>query len=498
MKNFGSLVLAAILGSLITMATYQWIAKEKNSVTIEHIDGMPTSQVAYRINERGEAVPLDFTATAEKVTNAVVHIRSTQTGNNTRQSNDPLQQFFFGPNGPQQGPSVSSGSGVIINAEGYIVTNNHVVQDADVVDVTLHDNRSFKAEVVGTDPDTDLALIKINQKDLPYLSFVNSDNSKVGEWVLAVGNPFNLNSTVTAGIISAKGRNINIINSNNSSRNTEQGSTAIESFIQTDAAINPGNSGGALVNLDGGLLGINTAIASPTGSYSGYGFAVPANIVSKVVEDLLAFGTVQRGWLGIQVGSVNSELAKSEGLDVAEGAYVSGFAKDGKSAAKDAGINIGDVVVKIDETPIKSSTALIEYVGRKRPGDKINITIDRKGKSLVIPVTLRNKDGKYGTVKREEKDAVTSLGMELQDIDAKKLKALDLTYGVEVKSLANGKVEKYTDMHEGFIITHIDSAPVKSAREVNELLKKKKSGDQVILAGVYPEVPREYLYAFRF
>src|SRR5260221_618160 len=257
MKNFGSLVLAAILGSVITMTAYQWIAKEKNSVRIEHIDGMPTSQVAYRINEKGEAVPLDFTGTAEKVTNAVVHIRSTQTGNNTRQSNDPLQQFF----GPQQGPSVSSGSGVIINADGYIVTNNHVVQDADVVDVTLHDNRSFKAEVIGTDPDTDLALIKISQKDLPYLSFVNSDNSKVGEWVLAVGNPFNLNSTVTAGIISAKGRNIGIVNSN--SQNNRNGQrTAIESFIQTDVAINPGNSGGALVNLDGGLLEINTAIAS--------------------------------------------------------------------------------------------------------------------------------------------------------------------------------------------------------------------------------------------
>src|SRR5258706_7345890 len=286
MKKFGSLVLAAILGSVITITTYQWLGKDQtNGIKIEHIDGTPTSQVAYRINEKGEAVPLDFTGTAEKVTNAVVHIRSTQTGNNTRQSNDPLQQFF----GPQQGPSVSSGSGVIINADGYIVTNNHVVQDADVVDVTLHDNRSFKAEVVGTDPDTDLALIKISQKDLPHLSFVNSDNSKVGEWVLAVGNPFNLNSTVTAGIISAKGRNINIINSNNSSRNNEQGSTAIESFIQTDAAINPGNSGGALVDIDGGLLGINTAIASPTGSYSGYGFAVPANIVSKVVEDLLAY-----------------------------------------------------------------------------------------------------------------------------------------------------------------------------------------------------------------
>jgi Do/DeqQ family serine protease len=495
MKNFGSLLLAAVLGSVITMASYQWIAKDNSSVKIEHIDGVPTSQVAYRVNEKGEAVPLDFTGTAENVTNAVVHIRSTQSNNNQRDSQNPMEQFFFGPG--QSGPSVSSGSGVIINANGYIVTNNHVVQDADVVDVTLHDNRSFKAEVVGTDPDTDLALIKINQKDLPYLSFVNSDNSKVGEWVLAVGNPFNLNSTVTAGIISAKGRNIGIVNSNNPNPTSNQ-RTAIESFIQTDAAINPGNSGGALVNLNGGLLGINTAIASPTGSYSGYGFAIPANIVSKVVEDLIAYGTVQRGWLGIEVGSVSSELAKREDLDVNEGAFVSGFAENGKSAAKDAGIQLGDVVIKMDDAPIKSSTALIEYVGRKRPGDKINITVDRKGKTLVIPVTLRNRDGKYGPIKREEKDAVSSLGMELQDLDSKKLKALDLNAGVEVKALTNGKVAKYTDMHEGFIITHIDNTPIKSAKEVNDRLKAKKPGDHVVLAGVYPDYPREYLYAFRY
>jgi len=505
MKNFGSLVLAAILGSVITITAYQWLGKDKtNGVKIEHIDGTPTSQVAYRLNEKGEAIPLDFTGTAEKVTKAVVHIRSTQTSGvaRERESNDPIQQFFFGPNGPiERGPSVSSGSGVIINANGYIVTNNHVVQDADIVDVVLPDNRSFKAEVIGTDPDTDLAVIKINQKDLPYLSFVNSDNSKVGEWVLAVGNPFNLTSTVTAGIISAKGRNINIINSNNSNNQSNRNSnqrTAIESFIQTDAAINPGNSGGALVNLDGGLLGINTAIASPTGSYSGYGFAIPSNIVSKVVEDLLAYGTVQRGWLGIRVQSVNSDLAKENDLDVTEGAYVADFTEDGKSAAKEAGIQQGDVVVKLDETEIKSSTALIEYVGRKRPGDKILVTVDRKGKNMVIPVTLKNRDGKVGTVKREEKDVVSSLGVELENVDAKTLKKLDLSNGVVVKTLGHGIIQKYTDMREGFIITHIDSIPVKSAKEVNEMLKKKKSGDQVIFAGVYPDFPREYLYAFRF
>jgi serine protease Do len=503
MKRFGSLLLAAIIGSGITLGVNKWVGNSVNqNVKIEHVNGVAASQVAYRINEKGEAVALDFTGTAEKVTQAVVHIKSSQTGNTTsrqRNSNDPLQ-FFFGPNGPmERGPSQSSGSGVIINADGYIVTNNHVVKDADIVEVTLSDNRSFKAEVVGTDPDTDLAVIKVNQKNLTHLSFVDSDKSRVGEWVLAVGNPFNLNSTVTAGIISAKGRNINIINSNNPEvGNRQQGSTAIESFIQTDAAINPGNSGGALVNLDGGLLGINTAIASPTGSYSGYGFAVPSNIVSKIVEDLLAFGTVQRGWLGVQVGSVTSDVKKEFDLSVNEGAYISGFVEDGKSSAKEAGVKEGDVVVKIDDAPIKSSTALIEYIGRKRPGDKINMTIDRKGKTVVIPVTLKNKAGNIGSVKREERDAVATLGIELEDADSKVLKKLDLENGVVVKSLSNGKINRYTDMKEGFIITRIDNNSVKSAKGVNEFLKRKKVGDLITFEGMYPDYPREYIYALRF
>jgi Do/DeqQ family serine protease len=497
MKQFGQLLLAAVLGSVCTITAYHWWGKENPGVRIEHISGVPANTVGYSsLNENGQPVSLDFTATAEKVTKAVVYIRSISSDNVVpKEANDPLQ-FFFGPGPQQRGPSQSSGSGVIINADGFIVTNNHVVQGADVVEVTLHDNRTFKAEVIGTDPDTDIALIKINQKDLPYLSFVNSDDSKVGEWVLAVGNPFNLNSTVTAGIISAKGRNINIINNN--SRDDKKGNTAIESFIQTDAAINPGNSGGALVNLNGGLLGINTAIASPTGSYSGYGFAVPANIVSKVVEDLLGYGTVQRGWLGIEVHSLTSEFAKQEDLSVNEGAYVNSFGDfEDKSAAKEAGIRKGDVIVKLDEAPVNSSTALIEYIGRKRPGDKVIVSLNRKGKTMVIPVTLKNRDGKMGTVKRIEKDAVASLGLELEDVDTKTLKKLDLTAGIKVKSLENGKVVRYTDMREGFIITHVDDAPVKSAKELNEFLRRKKAGDLVTFSGIYEDYPREYIYAIR-
>lgn len=494
MKNFGSLLLAAVLGSVITLAATYWLGSKNSGVRIEHVTGVPASQVAYSTNSNGEVVPLDFTGTAEKVTQAVVHIRSTQSGTSiTRQNQsqipDQFRQFFNFPF-EQQGPSQSTGSGVIINKDGYIVTNNHVVDNADVVQVTLSDNRELKAEVIGTDPDTDLAVIKINAKDLPFLSFVDSDQSKVGEWVLAVGNPFNLNSTVTAGIISAKGRNIHIID-----RNNGQGNTAIESFIQTDAAINPGNSGGALVDLQGGLLGINTAIASPTGAYSGYGFAVPSNLVSKVVEDLISYGTVQRGWLGVQVQNVTNEVSKEYNLTVKEGAYVAEFMD--KSAAKDAGLKVGDVVVKMDETPIKSSSSLIEYIGRKRPGDKIKVIVNRNGKELPFTVTLKNREGKVGTVAREEKDAVTSLGIQLEDVDSKTLKKLDIEGGVRVKALENGKLSRYTDMREGFIITHVNDSGVSSSKEVEEILKNKKAGDLVTFSGIYEDYPREYIYALR-
>ncbi len=495
MKQFASIFFAAVLGSVCTIAAYQWWAKDNVNAT-QYVNGAPITKVAYTVNDKGEAIPMDFTSTAEKVTKAVVHIRSTQT-ESTRESQqfyfDPFRDFFGAPpQGRGNQPSHSTGSGVIINAEGYIVTNNHVVKDADVVEVTLNDNRSFKAEVIGTDPDTDLAVLKVKETNLPFLAFVDSDQAKVGQWVLAVGNPFNLNSTVTAGIISAKGRNIGIVNREGA---TEQGNTAIESFIQTDAAINPGNSGGALVDLNGGLLGINTAIASPTGAYSGYGFAVPSDIVSKIVEDIIKFGVVQRGWLGVSVASVNSDLAKQYDLDIIEGAYVSGFAE--KSAAKEAGLKEGDVVVKLDNTPIKTSTALTEYIGRKRPGDKVQVTVNRAGKELKYDVTLKGRDGKTSVVKAEERDGFTSLGIELEDMEAKDLKRLELDNGIRVKALGNGKLARFTEMREGFIITKVNDTQVKSVKEFNELLKKKKPGDLVILSGTYDDFPREFNYAFR-
>lgn len=494
MKQFSSIFLAAVLGSVFTIIAFQWIGKEEANLS-QLSANAPITKVAYSVNEKGEAVPLDFTTTAEKVTKAVVHIKSTQKENqrqNEQYYMDPFREFFGGPQGRGNQPSNSTGSGVIINADGYIVTNNHVVKDAEIVEVTMNDNRSFKAEVIGTDPDTDLAVLKVKEVNLPFLAFVDSDQAKVGQWVLAVGNPFNLNSTVTAGIISAKGRNIGIVNRE---ANNELGNTAIESFIQTDAAINPGNSGGALVDLNGGLLGINTAIASPTGSYSGYGFAVPSDIVSKIVEDLIKFGVVQRGWLGVSITNVNSEVAKQFDLGVVEGAYVSGFAE--KSAAKEAGIKEGDVVVKLDNVTIKTSTALTEYIGRKRPGDKVNVIVNREGKELAFTATLKSRDGKSTIVKVEEREGFASLGIELEEMEGKELKKLELSSGVRVKSIGNGKIARTTEMREGFIITKVNDTLVKSVKDLNELLKKKKPGDLVILSGTYEDFPREFNYAFR-
>ena len=486
--------MAAVFGSLITVATFQWVSNDEDAVKINYTSSVPLSKIAYAVDEEGKAVPLDFTVAAEKVMPAVVHIRSTYSGQAPQQTEIPEAfRDFFGPMFPQEGPrqSQSAGSGVIINADGYIVTNNHVVKGADEVEVALYDDRVFKAKIIGTDPDTDIAVIKIEEKGLPFLSFVNSNDAKVGEWVLAVGNPFNLTSTVTAGIISAKGRSINIL-----SRNTAQGSTAIESFIQTDAAINPGNSGGALVNLQGGLLGINTAIASPTGSYSGYGFAVPSNIVSKIVGDLIEFGVVQRGWLGVSITSVNSQLADERDLEVTSGAYIQAFADE--SSAKEAGLKEGDVVVKIDDKPIRSNTSLIEYIGTRRPGDKVNITVNRDGKELTFPVVLKTREGKIGPITPEDREAVAALGMELEDVDEEVLEELGLEQGIRVTSLGDGKLARYTDIREGFIITKVNDRPVKTVKEFKQLLESKRSGELVILSGTYKENPkREYNYAFR-
>ncbi len=500
MKRISLLIVASILGSAITILTSRLVIDNESTKTfkIEHISDTPVVGAAYTVNTRGEIVPLQFTDVAKKVMPAVVHIKSTQMQQMQSyqyRGNDPFRDFFgddmyeyfFGPQNrrqPNQQPQarVATGSGVIINSNGYIVTNNHVIANADDIEVGLEDNRVYKAKVVGVDPSTDLALLQIKEDDLPYVPLVNSDEVEVGEWVLAVGNPFNLNSTVTAGIVSAKGRNINIL----------QDKSAIESFIQTDAAINPGNSGGALVNLQGGLVGINTAIASPTGAYAGYGFAVPANIVSKVVADLKEYGMVQRGFLGIVIRSVDGNLAKEEELNVTEGVYVDKIGEN--SAAGDAGIKEGDVIIKVNELKIKSTAELLEIIGRQHPGDKVAIEVNRKGKALSFDVVLRNKDGKEKLQDAGSVAVIDKLGVEIDEIDAKTAKRLNIKGGIIVNTIGDGIIGKQTRMKPGFIITKIDGKEVNKVKELTVYLDNKKGG--VMVEGVYEDFPGVYYYAF--
>ena len=498
-KKFSLLLLAAILGSALTIGAFSYINKDK-TVIVEHLSGAPVVGAAYTVNEEGEMVPLEFTSVAEKVTPAVVHIRSTilpdNSGYRSQEQPSPYQmpdneffRRFFGPDfrfdapSPnQQTPRVGSGSGVIINQDGYIVTNNHVIDGAGEIEVILNDNREYKAKVIGTDPSTDLALLQIREKNLPYLPLVNSDEAKVGEWVLAVGNPFNLTSTVTAGIISAKGRNINIL----------RDQRAIESFIQTDAAINPGNSGGALVNLQGGLVGINTAIASSTGVYAGYGFAVPSNIVSKVVEDLLEYGMVQRGYLGLMIRSVDGSLADEKDLDVTEGVYVDSITAN--SAAGEAGIKVGDVIMSVNSKETKTSSQLLEIIGRKRPGDQVDLLVDRSGKQLDLKVTLRNQDGESKLAVKAPESVLDVLGIGVEKIDTRTAQKLDIDGGLRVTRLGSGILRTHTDMRKGFIITKVNQKPVGSVEDFTSYLEKAEGG--VMLEGVYEDLPGTYYYAF--
>jgi len=486
--------LIALLVSLASIGIYSYVTSDSQKVTVEHVASTPSSSVLYSLDENGEAVPLDFTKTAEEVVDAVVHIKSTQVYAASNESPqyrnlpDPFREFFeerFFDNprnqNPRPQPRVGSGSGVIINDNGYIVTNNHVIANADDIEVTLYDNRTYKADVIGTDPTTDLALLQIKEKGLPSLPFVNSDDVKVGEWVMAVGNPFSLNSTVTAGIVSAKGRSINILR--------EQ--YAVENFIQTDAAINRGNSGGALVNLQGGLIGINTAIASPTGAYSGYGFAVPSNIVSKVVEDLLEYGVVQRGVLGVMIRSVDGSLAKAEGLDRTTGVYVDSLLEN--SAAAEAGIQIGDVIIKVEDMQVNSSAELQGIIAQFRPGEEVSVTVDRDGQEKTFDVVLNNRSGTTELVTKAEVDILKVLGADFKALDDAKAQALGINGGVQVTNLNAGELSKQTRMREGFIITKVDGKAVSSVDELVTMLENKTGG--VMLEGVYEDLPGVHYYA---
>ena len=478
MRTLGFFALIVAV-SVATNLTTNLISHQKESQNFQN-NQLPVGYAKF--SHAANAMETDFTVAAELSIHAVVHV-TTKTPMRSQQMeglNDPFFQYFFGvpkqQNQPKEMPmQEASGSGVIISNDGYIVTNNHVVDGSSVIEVTLNDKRTFKAKVIGTDPNTDIALIKIDAKDLPVIVFGNSDSLKVGEWVLAVGNPFNLTSTVTAGIVSAKARNINIINSQ----------MKIESFIQTDAAVNPGNSGGALVNTHGELVGINTAIASQTGSYAGYAFAIPVSIVQKVVADLRKYTVVQRAVLGIEIKDITSELAKEKDLKTLEGAYVGKVGSE--SAAKKAGVKEGDIINQVNGVAVKSVSELQEQIGRYRPGDKITIAILRDNKVQKLNVELKNRQGSTGVVSAESSDDI--LGGTFKELNDKTKEQLGVDFGVEVKSLSKGKLADQ-GIKPGFIILKINYQPVRTVSDIQEAYNAAmNNGEQekvLLITGLYP------------
>ena len=465
MKNMTGLIVAALTGAIVSVGTYTYLDK-KNGQLVEQVYTAPVQRVNYPMAAPEGSV--NFVEAANNSIHSVVHIKTKVVRSGVRSAN-PFYQFFF-DQGMQPQTQQGSGSGVIISGDGYILTNNHVVNNADEVEVVLNDQRSYSAEVLGTDPNTDLALLKIDEEGLAYIPYGNSENVQVGEWVLAVGNPFNLNSTVTAGIVSAKGRNINILREE----------FAIESFIQTDAAVNPGNSGGALVNTRGELIGINTAIASTTGSYSGYSFAVPVNIARKVVDDILEFGTVQRAFIGVSIRDLNGKIASEKGLSVSEGAFVQGLTRGG--AAYDAGIREGDIIVAVDGVKVKNVPELQEKIGEYRPGDMAQVTVLRDEELRKFDVELRNRNGDTELISKEA-DVLVQLGADLEPLSSESLRQLGIRNGLQVHNLTNGKL-KGAGIKEGFIITRVDRRPVQSSKDVMSALSKKDGG--VLIEGVYP------------
>ena len=470
MKNqIKSLVVVGLISSGITLGAYHLLNVD-NSQSIGSAPSAFTTSVS-SVNVPGN--PGEFTYAAEKSTPAVVHIKTKSAPKSMgRQFSSPFDDFFgFGdPFGGQRRsqPQEASGSGVIISADGYIVTNNHVVENADEITVILNDKREFKGKIVSTDPSSDLAVVQIKGENLPFLTFGDSDNLRVGEWVLAVGNPFNLESTVTAGIVSAKGRQ-NIID-----RDPEARVNPLESFIQTDAAVNPGNSGGALVNLKGELVGINTAIYSRTGQFAGYSFAVPVSIVKKVSGDLIKYGNVQRGYLGVNIIEVNSKLAEEKDLKVNNGVYVGGFSEN--SAAKESGLKVNDVIVKIDGIETKSSAKLMELVNRKRPGEVVDVTVNRDGATKEYKVTLRNLEGNTSIVKGSKGESGKSefLGATFGSLTQAEKSKFKIAAGVKITEIdSEGRLAMY-GIDKGVIITKINDKAVNSPSEAIEALEGKK------------------------
>jgi Do/DeqQ family serine protease len=468
---------AALAGGVIAMAAYHFVVKPETNAFAWN-SNIPGSFANFSDASGGG---VDFVTAAERTVNTVVHVKTEV----KTQSYDPWGGFF----GYQQQPKTqtATGSGVIISADGYIITNNHVIDGAEKVTVTLNNNKNYEATVVGKDPSSDIAVLKIDENNLPAISWGNSDAVRIGQWVLAVGNPFELTSTVTAGIVSAKGRNINIIGEG---RGAEV--LPVESFIQTDAAVNPGNSGGALVNTNGELIGINTAIASRTGSYAGYSFAIPASIAKKVAEDIIEFGNVQRGFLGVQISAVTEDQAKEASLPVVSGVYINNVTAGG--AAESAGLEAGDIILKVADYSVSTVPQLQEQISKFRPGNKVNLVVWRNGKEKNFDVELKNKSGKAELENFEEIAAenISSLGADFTSPSESECKALRIQGGAKVGTLSTGKLRS-AGVKTGFIVTKVDGVVVTSPEQLQTLLKSKSGG--ILLEGVYPNGTRAY-YGF--
>ena len=439
MRKLGSLFLISMLSGATTLGGYKLFVE--NNAPSSSLSIAPDYSRAVGMG----AENIDFTQAAEKAVHTVVHVKNKTVYN---VPSDPFMEFFYGHRGGQQQTQVGTGSGVIISKDGYIVTNNHVIQNATELEVTLNNNKTYKAKLVGTDSKMDIALLKIEAEgDLPAATFGNSEQIKVGEWVLAVGNPYNLTSTVTAGIVSAKARDL-----------SNQG---IQSFIQTDAAVNPGNSGGALVNTRGELIGINTMISSPTGSYTGYSFAVPSNLARKIVEDLMEYGNVQRAVLGIEGRELNAVAAKEAGTAETAGVYVARVSKG--TGAEKAGLKTGDVIKKLDDKTINSFADLTAYINTKRPNEEVKVGFIREGKNMTTSVKLVKKELVNYDLK----------GLELEDLDANDKKRFRLSYGVKIKDVSNEELAEYAEQLKGGIILKVDNIKATDIETVTRVLSKK-------------------------
>jgi Do/DeqQ family serine protease len=461
MKRIGSLFLVAIFAGAITLGSYKLFFEKENFTLVSQNDGASVINTSLTpASARGAGInEVDFTTAAENTVNAVVHVKNVTLGSN---SNTPWD-FIFG-SGQNARPQVGVGSGVIITSDGYIVTNNHVVANANQLQVTLNNNKSYEAEFIGSDPNSDIALLKIKADEkLPYLAFADSDNTKIGEWVLAVGNPFNLTSTVTAGIISAKARNLGRID---------------QSFIQTDAAVNPGNSGGALVNTNGDLVGINTAISSQTGSYVGYSFAVPSNIAKKVVDDIMEYGNVQKGILGINTPPINSQYAIEKGYNEIDGVYIEGVEEG--TGAFEAKLQSGDIIKKIDHVMVHKFSDLTGYLATKRPGDQVEVTIDRGDETLLVPVKLMER----------QTLVVPELGLEVKNLTEKDKKIFKTSKGVKIV----GVPETYRGYGlEGKVLLSIDDEEINDIQEARDLFGQISRYGKTVITMLNEKGERERL-----